>query len=183
MAPLTLAIGERRHFQQAGMLEQPHPVFERQPLVALDLSGNVLQRHCSDFTARREAGGNASRTSCRASRIRPAARRWPRLPRRTLRDTQPGARTRHAGTCPASIGAHAFQRAISESQRAAERSERVTPPDEFRRRRTPFLLASSRSERWWSSKREAECRQQETGWGRDCRDSTPSGSAIDSPSI
>ena len=39
--PLALAVGERRHLEQIGMLEQAHAVLERQPLAPLELAGNI----------------------------------------------------------------------------------------------------------------------------------------------
>ena len=44
---LALAVGERRHLEQIGMLEQPHAVLERQPLAPLELAGNVCDHQPS----------------------------------------------------------------------------------------------------------------------------------------
>ena len=43
--PLPLAVGERRHGEQIGMLEEPHAVLEREPLAVLELLGNFAQHH------------------------------------------------------------------------------------------------------------------------------------------
>jgi hypothetical protein len=45
VAPLALAVCQRRHFEQIGMLEQAHAVFHRQPLAAIELSCDLAQHH------------------------------------------------------------------------------------------------------------------------------------------